>query len=117
MIAATTLIVLLLGSLKGGEHVDNPILFAAGAYGELYVALGARSPWGTLFGALVLAFLSSAAARMAEAATVSPIASGSQHSTMMVISHRIARSLSVSVPISSASSGSVPLGLGPVDRS
>jgi ABC-type uncharacterized transport system permease subunit len=64
------------------------ILFAVGAYGELYVALGERSPWGTLFVALVLAFLSSAAARMA--------VSGSQHSTIKAISHRIACSLSVS---------------------
>jgi hypothetical protein len=49
------------------------MLFAAGAYGELYVARGERSPWGTLFVALVL-----------------------QHSTTRAISHRIARSLSVS---------------------
>ena len=38
----------------------------------------------------------------AEAAAVNAIASGSQHSTMRAISHRMARSLSVSVPISSA---------------
>jgi hypothetical protein len=37
------------------------ILFAVGAYGELYVALGERSTWGTLFVALVLACLSYAA--------------------------------------------------------
>jgi hypothetical protein len=43
------------------------IISAAGAYGELYVALGERSPWGTLLVALVLAFLSYAATRMAEA--------------------------------------------------
>ena len=77
------------------------ILFAAGAYGELYVALGERSPWGTLFGALVLAFLSSAAARMAEAAALRVMASGSQHNTMRAISHRIARWLSLSAPTSS----------------
>jgi hypothetical protein len=71
------------------------ILFAAGAYGELYVALGERSPWGTLFVALVLAFLSNAAARMAapEAAAVSPTASGSEHITMRAISQRIERSV------------------------
>jgi hypothetical protein len=30
------------------------ILFAVGAYLELYIALGERSPWGTLFVGLVL---------------------------------------------------------------
>jgi hypothetical protein len=40
--------------------------------------------------------------RRADAAAVNEIASGSQHSTMSAISHRIARSLSVSAPISSA---------------
>jgi hypothetical protein len=80
------------------------VLFAVGAYGELYVALGERSPWGPLFVAFVLAFLSCAAARraVADAAAVSTMASGSQHNTMRAISQRIARSLSVSVPISSA---------------
>ena len=80
------------------------ILFAVGAYGELYVALGERSPWVTLFVGLVLAFLSNVAARMAvaEAATASAIASGSQHSTMRAIGQRIARSLSVFAPASSA---------------
>src|SRR6266478_3731499 len=39
---------------------------------------------------------------LAEAAAVKAMASGSQHRTMRAISHRIARSLSVSVPISSA---------------
>ena len=57
------------------------ILFAVGAFGELYVALGERSPWGTLLVALVLAFLSYAATRMAEAAAVSAMASGS-HKTI-----------------------------------
>ena len=78
------------------------ILFAVGAFGELYIALGERSPWATLFVALVLAFLSYATTRMAEAAGVSAIASGSQHKTMRSISHRIARSLSASAPTSSA---------------
>jgi hypothetical protein len=80
------------------------VLFAAGAYGELYVALGERSPWVPLFAALVLTFLSYAAARMvvAEAAAVNAMASGSQHSTMRAMSHRIARSLSVLAPTSSA---------------
>jgi hypothetical protein len=75
------------------------ILFAVGAYGELYVALGERSPWGTLFVAVVLACLSYAAGRMvvAEAAVINVMASGSQGSTMRAIGHRIARSLSVSV--------------------
>jgi hypothetical protein len=70
------------------------ILFAVGAYLELYVALGERSPWGTLFVGLVLAFLSNVAARMAvaNAAAVSAIASGSQHSTMRPIGQRITRS-------------------------
>jgi hypothetical protein len=40
--------------------------------------------------------------RRADAAAVNEIASGSQHSTMSAISHRIARSLSVSAPRSSA---------------
>jgi hypothetical protein len=40
--------------------------------------------------------------RRAEAAAVSAIANGSQHSAIEAISNRIARSLSVSVPISSA---------------
>jgi hypothetical protein len=62
------------------------ILFAAGAYGEIYVALGERTPWGTLFVAVVLAYLSYAAARMVEAAAVNAMAS----------------SLSVAVPTSSA---------------
>jgi hypothetical protein len=72
------------------------ILIAVGAYGELYVALGERSPWGTLFVALVLAFLSNVAARMAvqKAAAVSTTAGGSQHSTMRAISQQIARSVS-----------------------
>ena len=69
------------------------ILFAVGAYLELYVALGERSPWGTLFVWLVLVFLSNVAARMA-------VASGSQHSTMRAIGPRIARSLSVFAPAS-----------------
>jgi hypothetical protein len=76
------------------------ILFAVGAYGELYVALGERSPWVTLFVALVLAFLSSVAARMAvaETATVNAMASGSRFMTMRAISKQIARSASVSAP-------------------
>ena len=80
------------------------ILFAVGAYLELYVALGERSPWGTLFVGLVLAFLSNVAARMAvaNAAAVSAIAGGSQHSTMRAIGPRIARSLSVLAPAGSA---------------
>jgi hypothetical protein len=79
------------------------ILLAVGAYGELYIALSERSPWGTLLVALVLAVLSYAAARMvAEAAAVNAMASGSQHRTMRAISHRIARSLSVSAPTTSA---------------
>jgi hypothetical protein len=80
------------------------ILSAVGAYGGLYVALGERSPWVPLFAALVLTFLSYAAARMVgvEATTVNKMASGSRHSTMRAISHRIARSLSVSAPTSSA---------------
>src|SRR5260370_22610544 len=40
--------------------------------------------------------------RRADAATVSAIASGSQHRTMNAISHRIARSESVSIPSISA---------------
>jgi hypothetical protein len=76
------------------------ILFAVGAYLELYVALGERSPWGTLFDGLVLALLSNVGARMAvtEAATVSE----SQHSTLRAIGPRIARSLPVFAPASSA---------------
>jgi len=38
------------------------ILFAVGTYVEFYVALNERSPWGTLFFAAILAFLSYAAA-------------------------------------------------------
>ena len=72
------------------------ILFAAGAYGELYVALGERSPWGTLFVALVLAFLSYAMARTVQAAAVNAMAGGLQPSTTRAISHRIARSRSAS---------------------
>jgi hypothetical protein len=80
------------------------ILFAVGAYLELYVALGERSPWGTLFVGLVLAFLSNVAARMAVAkpAAVSAIADGSQYSTRRAIGPRIARSLSVFAPANSA---------------
>jgi hypothetical protein len=76
------------------------VLFAAGAYGELYLALGEHSPWVTLFVALVLAFLSNTAARMAvaEDAAIGAMVSKSQHSAMRAISHRIARSLSVSAP-------------------
>jgi hypothetical protein len=79
------------------------ILFAVGAYGELYVALGEDRPWGTLFVALALAFLSYAAGRMvvAEATAINARASGSRHSTIKAINHRIARSLSVS-PTTSA---------------
>jgi len=40
--------------------------------------------------------------RQADAAAISAIASGSQHRTLSAISHRIARSLSVSAPMSSA---------------
>jgi hypothetical protein len=40
----------------------------------------------------------------ADAAAVSPIASGSQHTTMRAMSHRIARSLSVSARSTSAMS-------------
>ena len=79
------------------------ILFAAGACGELYVALGERSPWVTLFVGAVLARLSYTTARMvADAPAVSATASGSRHSTMRVISQRIGRSLSVLAPTSSA---------------
>jgi hypothetical protein len=80
------------------------ILFAVGAYGELYVALGERNPWGTLFVALVLVYLSNAAARLAvpEAEDVSTMASRSQRSGMGTVSKRIARSLSVLAPTSSA---------------
>jgi len=72
------------------------ILCAVGAYLELYVALGERSPWGALFIGLVLAFLSNVAARMAvsEAAAASAKASGSKHNTMRAIGQRIVRSLS-----------------------
>ena len=76
------------------------ILFAVGAYLELYVALGERSPWGTLFVGLVLGFLSNVAARIAVAPSAT--ASGSQHSTIRTIGPRIARSLSVFAPASSA---------------
>jgi hypothetical protein len=76
------------------------ILFAVGAYLEFYIALGERSPWGTLFVGLVLAFLSNVAARMV--VTDAAIASGSQHSTMRAIGPRIARSLSVLAPAGSA---------------
>jgi hypothetical protein len=80
-----------------------PILFAVGAFGELYVALGERSPWSTLLVGLILAYLSHAAARMVVAqATANAMASGSKHSTMSAISQRIARSLSVLAPASSA---------------
>jgi hypothetical protein len=79
------------------------ILFAAGAFGELYVALGERNPWGALFVGLVLAVLAHAAARVAAAqAAAVKVASGSQHSTIGAISQRIARSLSVLVPTGSA---------------
>jgi hypothetical protein len=80
------------------------ILFAVGAYGELYVALGERSPWVTLFLALVLAFLSNVAARMAvaEAEAVSTMTSRLQHSGMAMISKRIARSLSALAPARAA---------------
>jgi hypothetical protein len=79
------------------------ILFAVGAYLELYVAFGERGPWGSLFVTLVLAFLSNVVARQAvpEAAAVRALASGSQHSTMRAISQRIARALSLSSPMSS----------------
>jgi hypothetical protein len=40
--------------------------------------------------------------RRADAVAVNAIASGSQHKTISATSHRIARSLSVPVPISSA---------------
>ena len=72
------------------------ILCAIGAYVELYVALGERSPWGALFIGLVLAFLSNVAARMAvsEAAAASAKVSGSKHNTMRAIGQRIVRSLS-----------------------
>jgi hypothetical protein len=78
------------------------ILFAVGAYLELYVALGERSPWGALLVGLVLAFLSNVAARMAaaQAAAVSTTASGSQRSTLRAIGPQIARSLSVFAPAS-----------------
>jgi hypothetical protein len=80
------------------------ILFAVGAYLELYVALGERSPWSALFIGLVLAFLSNVAARtaVAEAAAVSAMPSGSQHRTMRALGQRIARSLSVFTPANSA---------------
>jgi hypothetical protein len=80
------------------------ILFAVGAYLELYVALGERSPWSALFVGLVLAFLSNIAARMAvaKAAAGSAITNGSQHSTRRAIGPRIARSLSVFALASSA---------------
>jgi hypothetical protein len=80
------------------------ILFAVGSYLELYVALGERSPWGTLCVGLVLAFLSNVAARMAvaRAAAIGAVANGSQHGTRWAIGVRIARSLSVFAPASSA---------------
>jgi hypothetical protein len=80
------------------------ILFAAGAFGELYVALGERSPWSPLFAGLILAYLSHAAARMvvAQATAVDAMASGSPHGAMRTISQRIARSLSVLAPTGSA---------------
>jgi hypothetical protein len=78
------------------------ILFAVGAFLELYVALGERSPWSTLFVGLVLAFLSNVAARMAVADAAAVSVSGSQHSTMRAIGPRIARSLSVFAPANSA---------------
>jgi hypothetical protein len=103
MIAAANFIAaLLLGSLKGGEHVDNRNSFRGRRMRRVYVALGERNPWGALFVALVLTFLSYATARMVEAAAVNATASGSQHRTMRAISHLIARSLSVSAPTSSA---------------
>lgn len=89
----------------GGEHEDRcNSLRGRRAFLELYVALGDRSPWGTLFVGLVLAFLSNVAARMAvaDAAAVSATAGGSQHSTMRAIGPRIARSLSVFAPANSA---------------
>jgi hypothetical protein len=91
-------------SIKEENMTIIAVLFAAGAYVELYVALGERSPWVPLFSALALTVLSYAAARVvvAEAAAVNAMASGSQLSTMRAISHRIARSLSVSAPTSSA---------------
>ena len=70
------------------------ILFAAGAYLDLYVALGERSPWGSLFVALVLAFLSNVAARMV-------VTEATQHGTMRAIGQRFARSLLVFAPVSS----------------
>ena len=78
------------------------ILCAVGAYGELYVALDERSPWVTLSIALVLAFLSNAAARTAVTeAAVGKKTSRLQHITMRAISHRITRSLSVLAPMRS----------------
>jgi hypothetical protein len=76
------------------------VLFAVGAYLELYIALGERSPWGALFVGLVLAFLCNVAARMAvtEAATVSE----SRHSTMRAIGPGIARWLPVFAAASAA---------------
>ena len=73
------------------------ILFAAGAFGELYVALGEPSAWATLSIALVMVLLSQAAARkaVAEAAAVTAIASRSQQSAIRAISQRIAYSLSI----------------------
>jgi hypothetical protein len=80
------------------------ILFAVGAFGEFYVALGEPSPWGTLSIALVLVFLSHAAARsaVAQAAAGNAIASRSRHSAMRAIGQRIAASLSVLAPTGSA---------------
>jgi hypothetical protein len=91
-----------LGGVRRGEESMRivAILFAVGAYLDLYIALSERSPWGTLFVGLVLAFLSNVAARMV--VTDAAIASGSQHSTMRAIGPRIARSLSVLAPAGSA---------------
>jgi hypothetical protein len=76
------------------------VLFAIGAFLELYVALGERSPWATLFVGLVLAFLSNVAARVAvtQAATVNEL----QHRAIRAIKLRIARSLPTFAPASSA---------------
>jgi hypothetical protein len=73
------------------------ILCAIGAYVELYVALGERNPWVSLFVGLALAFLSNVAARMAvsEAAAVSMMA---RHSAMRAISQRITRLLPMFTP-------------------
>jgi hypothetical protein len=80
------------------------ILFAVGAFGELYVALGEPRPWGTLSVALVLVFLSRAAARraVAEVAAVNAIAGAPPHGAMRAISQRIGHSLSALAPTGSA---------------